>query len=64
MIEVELAQKDVHLLLAGMKIAEVEFGNRQEWTASKAISKLYDSLYRQVFTYGQISEANTNNLTY
>lgn len=58
MVEIELAQKEVHLLLSGMKLAEVEFGNQQEWKASKAISKLYDTLYRQIFTYGQMKEEN------
>lgn len=56
MIDIEVSQTEIQLLMSSLKIAEVEFGNRQEWQASKAVSKLHQSLHRQVFTYGQMEE--------
>lgn len=56
MIEVEVTQTEMTLLMSSLKLAEVEFGNRQEWRAATAVSKLHQSLYRQVFTYGQMEE--------
>ncbi|CAB4124042.1 hypothetical protein UFOVP45_113 [uncultured Caudovirales phage] len=56
MIDIEVTKSEIQLLLSGLKVAEVEFGNRQEWKASKAVNALHKSLYRQVFTYGQITK--------
>ena len=56
MIDVELRPDDVQLLLASLKVAEVQYGNQQEWQAARAIGKLHQAIHYQVFTYGQMKE--------
>ena len=54
MIEVELTEKQVDLLMSALKLAEGEYTNLGYFDASKNVGKLHSSLYRQIFTYGQV----------
>ena len=56
MIELEVSRADITLLMSSLKIAEIEFGNRQEWQAAKAVARLHQALHYQVFTYGQMEK--------
>lgn len=56
MVEFEIPQDRVLLLFAALKQAEIKFTDHYNFQAAKNVSKLHDSLYRQVFTYGQVDE--------
>jgi hypothetical protein len=56
MIEVELTEKQVDLLFPALKKAESAYTQAGEWKACKELTKLYEELRKQIFTYGQLQE--------
>lgn len=54
MVEVELTREQVALLFSAMKQAESGYTEAGAWKACKELVKLHDSLYRQIFTFGQV----------
>lgn len=54
MVEVELTHQQVDLLFASLKQAETKFTDDGNFKACKDLSKMYESLRRQIFTYGQV----------
>lgn len=56
MIDLELTEGDIVLLLPALKIAESAYTVQGRYQAAKRAGKLHDSVYRQVFTYGQMVE--------
>lgn len=56
MIELELTKEQVDFLFPVLKKAESAYTNDGEWEACKKLTKLYNELYKQIFTYGQVHE--------
>jgi hypothetical protein len=56
MIEIELTREQVDFLFPVLKKAESSYTNDGEWVACKKLTKLYNELYKQIFTYGQATE--------
>lgn len=54
MIEVELTKRQVDLLFPALKAAETAFTTAGNFKACKELTKLYASLQKQIFTYGQV----------
>ena len=54
MVEVELTREQVALLFSALKQAESGYTEAGLWKACKELTKLHDSLHRQIFTYGQV----------
>jgi hypothetical protein len=54
LIEIELTPKQVDLLFPALKQAESVYTYERNWKACNAITQLYASLHRQIYTYGQI----------
>jgi hypothetical protein len=58
MIEVELTKQQVDLLMPALKAAETFYTEQGDFKVCKNLTKIYDSLYRQIFTYGQVEEVS------
>lgn len=58
MIELELTEKQVDLLFPALKQAESAYTSMGNWKACKGLSDLYDTLHRQIYTYGQLEETD------
>jgi hypothetical protein len=56
MIEVELTKQQVELLFPALKQAESAYTQSGEWKACKELTKIYNELHKQVYTYGQVSK--------
>jgi hypothetical protein len=56
LIEVELTQKQVDLLFPALKQAESAYTDEGNFKACKALTEIYNSLHRQIYTYGQLEE--------
>lgn len=56
MITIDLTPRQVDLLFPALKQAESAYTNGQNWVATKELSKLYDSLHRQIYTFGQLDQ--------
>ncbi|CAB4123732.1 hypothetical protein UFOVP46_83 [uncultured Caudovirales phage] len=54
MIEIELTKQQVDLLFPALKQAESAYTQAGQWKACKELDKLYNELYKQIHTYGQI----------
>jgi len=55
MIDIELTQEQVKLLFPALKAAESAYTEAGSWKACKELTKLYDELRKQIFTYGQVN---------
>jgi hypothetical protein len=53
-IEVELTEKQIDLLFPALKQAESAYTEAGNFKACKLLSEIYDSLHKQIYTYGQI----------
>lgn len=60
MVDVSLTHKEVATLLASLKTAEQTFTTLGEYSICKNLTKLYDSIWKQIFTYGQVTEEELN----
>lgn len=58
MVELELTPKQVDLLFPALKQAESAYTMAGNWKACKGLTDLYDTLHKQVYTYGQLEEDN------
>jgi hypothetical protein len=56
MIEVELTPKQVDLLFPALKQAESAYTSAGNFKACKGLSDLYDTLHKQIYTYGQMED--------
>lgn len=50
-IEIDLPKNDVYLLLASLKIAEIQNGDAQQWKVAKRVGNLHTSIQKQIFYY-------------
>jgi hypothetical protein len=55
MVEIELTQEQVKLLFPALKKAESAYTEAGEWKACKELTKIYNELHKQIFTYGQVN---------
>lgn len=51
MISVDINQKDVEVILAALKTAESAYTSNGQWTASKTIGKINQSLHKQIYGF-------------
>ena len=54
MIEVTLTEKQIELLFPALKTAETAYTTEGKFKACQELTKLYDTLHTQVYTYGQM----------
>lgn len=55
-IEIELTPKQVDLLFPALKTAESTYTQLGNWKACKGLSDLYDTIHKQIYTYGQVDD--------
>lgn len=55
MVDIELTQEQVNLLFPALKQAESAYTQAGNWKACKELTKIYDELHKQIFTYGQVA---------
>lgn len=51
MVEIEVKQKDIHLLLAALKHGEQKIIDQGNFFAAEKIFKLHAELHKQIFEY-------------
>lgn len=56
LVEIGLTQKQVDLLFPALKQAESAYTTQGNFKACKGLSDLYDTLHKQIYTYGQLEE--------
>jgi len=56
MVEIELTPKQVDLLFPALKQAESAYTTQGNFKACKGLSDLYDTLHKQIYTYGQMED--------
>lgn len=56
LVEVNLTQVEIPILFAALKAAETHFTDNGMYKACTKVIKLYETLYKQVYTYGQVKE--------
>jgi hypothetical protein len=55
-IEISLTPKQVDLLFPALKQAESAYTSQGNYKACKGLSDLYDTLHKQIYTYGQMED--------
>ena len=55
-VELTLTAKQVDLLFPALKQAESAYTQLGNYRACKGLSDLYDTLHKQIYTYGQLED--------
>lgn len=55
-VELHLTPRQIDLLFPALKTAEIAYTTQGNFQACKELTKVYATLHKQVFTYGQIGE--------
>lgn len=56
LITLDIPKRDINILLAGLKIAEINAGVNQQWEVAKRMDKLHRFLIKQAFNYEEVKE--------
>jgi hypothetical protein len=54
MVEIDVRQDKIALMLSAFKVAETFYTTKGMWLAASEISKLHNSLNKQIFSYERV----------
>lgn len=56
LVPLDIPKRDVYVMLAGLKVAQIKAGDDQSWETAQRLDKLHRFLMKQIFHYEEAED--------